>query len=126
MFSGLIGYIKPLLGRRGSQVTQTPRVRPIDKDDAAGGQSYRDIQDRVMLSQDETASAPSYDSGVEHEDEMRISLSGIRHMVDQSVQDVEERRFLFEILDRLERKGVKTLPFDTTSSLIEQIKTYQD
>ena len=126
MFSGLIGYIKPLLGRRGSQVTQTPRVRPIDKDDAAGGQSYRDIQDHVMLSQDETASAPSYDSGAEHEDEMRISLSGIRHMVDQSVQDVEERRFLFEILDRLERKGVKTLPFDTTSSLIEQIKTYQD
>jgi len=124
MFSGLVGFIKPLLKKNTLGTKQISKVRPIEEDNFSDHlDSHDDIEDQVTLGED----VPDQDVSqtFDRNDEMKISIEGIKHMINETITNEGDKTTLFAILDRLKKKGVTTLPFDTTSPLIDQIKSYE-
>ena len=124
MFSGLVGFIKPLLGKNTTETKQVAKVRSVDRDGSAGQESFKDIEDQVSIGGDHPERKKHSDFP-EPNDEMKISIEGLIHMINETITDQQERQDLIRILERLKKNGVKSLPFDTTSSLIDQVKSLE-
>lgn len=125
MFSGLVGFIKPLLSKNRTETKQIAKVRSIDKEDAPQNNPFDDIEDQVSIGED-TSQDANKGAPFDTDDEMRISIDGLIHLVKDSDESDTDKAELIEILDRLKKKGVETLPFDTTSPLINQIKAIEE
>ncbi len=118
MFSGLIGFIRP---RSTQNATET---RPVGRTRSATDDKEFELdlpEDEAVIVGDDDKGPSGFDG---REDTLSLSIEALEKAIGAMDIPQIKQRELQEVFKRLKEKGIKTLPFDPASSLIEQVEKF--